>query len=188
MFFLGLALFIGVHVLTALPMRVTVREAMGEKTYKAVYSVISVIGLGLMIYGYTDAHNAYRGTLLYQPPAFLKHIAMLLVLFAFWGLAATNSKGKIHALVQHPQVLGVKLWAFAHLLANGDLFSVIFFGSFLAWAVIARVSYKRRGVTGPDRNVSFGLRDVLVIVIGTVLYGAFAFWAHPAWIGVPVAG
>jgi uncharacterized membrane protein len=116
-----------------------------------------------------------------------KHLALLLTLPIFVLLAATNSGGRIHAAVKHPMLLAVKIWATAHLISNGDLGGILLFGGFLAWAVMARISLKRRaGVTLPVAPGGFTTRDWTAIGAGLVLWFVFARWLHPWLIGVAV--
>ena len=118
-----------------------------------------------------------------------RHLALLLVWIAFVCVAAAYLPGRIKARLKHPMLAGVKIWALAHLLANGDLGSILLFGSILAWAVVARISVKRRDVAAQHGGTAApaGWRnDILAIVIGTAIYLAFVFWLHPWLIGVPV--
>jgi uncharacterized membrane protein len=123
----------------------------------------------------------------WYPPVWTNHLALLLNLPIFILLAATNSSGRIHAAVRHPMLLAVKIWATAHLLANGDLGSILLFGGFLIWAVLARISLKRReGVKLPVAPAGFTQRDWIAIGAGLVLWFVFARWLHPLLIGVAV--
>jgi uncharacterized membrane protein len=187
---LGLILFIGTHSFTmARRARAKLRERLGEGGYKALYSLLSLAGIVLIAVGYGRYRQA--GYIpVWDPPAFTRHLALLLVWFAFVAFAAAYLPGRIKSTLKHPMLAGVKIWALAHLLANGDLGSILLFGSLLAWAVAARISVKRRDeVTahaGPAAAPS-GLRnDAVAIVVGTLAYLAFVVWLHPLLIGVPV--
>jgi len=122
---------------------------------------------------------------LYDPPTFLKHIAMLLILISFIIMISGNLKtGYIKAKLKHPMLITVKIWAFAHLLVNGDMASVILFGTFLIWAVFTLISVKKRGGAPPVAS-SF-IPDVISIVIGGAIFVIFALYLHPWLIGVSV--
>jgi uncharacterized membrane protein len=183
----GLMLFLGSHAVSmARGMRTRLIERLGEGGFKGAYTALSLMGLVLIVYGFSLYRSASWINVWY-PPVWSKHLALLLTLPIFILLAATNSKGRIHAAVKHPMLLAVKIWATAHLIANGDLGSILLFGSFLAWAVIARISLKRRpGVTVPPRPPGFTQRDWIAIVVGLGLWVVFALWLHPLLIGVTV--
>jgi uncharacterized membrane protein len=184
---LGLALFLGAHAFTMLRgPRAALIGGLGEGGYKAAYTGVSLLGFVLIIYGF----GLYRSTgwvNVWYPPVFTKHLALLLTLPIFVLLAAANSGGRIHAAVKHPMLLAVKIWATAHLLANGDLGGMLLFGGFLAWAVVARISLKRRdGVKLPPAPPGFTQRDWTAIAVGLALWALFVFWLHPLLFGVAV--
>ena len=119
----------------------------------------------------------------------LKHLNVLLMLPAVILVVAAYIRGRIYATLKHPMLAGVKLWAFGHLLANGDLGGIILFGSFLAWAVFDRISLKRRADPGsPPIPVGGVGNDLIAVAVGVVAYLALAFAFHPVVIGVPVMG
>ncbi len=184
---LGLVLFLGAHALTtARGVRAGLIERLGEGGYKGAYTAASLIGFALIIYGF-GVYRASGWIQVWSPPVWTKHLALLLNLPIFVLLAATNSGGRIHAAVKHPMLLAVKIWATAHLISNGDLGGILLFGGFLAWAVIARISLKRRaGVTVPASPAGFTTRDWTAIGAGLVLWFVFARWLHPWLIGVAV--
>jgi uncharacterized membrane protein len=186
---LGLVLFLGVHTLTAQRgLRAKLISGVGEGPYKLLYSVVSLAGIVLIAWGF----SVYRSTGwvdVWTPPKVMKHVTEALMLPAVILVVASYLRGKIYLTLKHPMLAGVKLWAFAHLLANGDLGSIILFGSFLAWAVYDRISLKRRSDAGaPPIPVGGALNDVLAVVVGIVVYLALGFVFHPAVIGVPVFG
>lgn len=183
---LGLILFLGVHSISIVNAAWRDRMAgrLGEMPWKAVYALVAIVGLVLVIQGYGAAR--YDPVILYSPPGWLRHLAFLLLLPVFPLLLAAYLPGRIKRAVKHPMVLAVKLWAFAHLLANGALADLLLFGGFLAWAVAERVSLKRRAprpIPGaPDSNTN----DVIAVVGGLLIFAVFFAWLHEVLIGVPV--
>jgi uncharacterized membrane protein len=185
----GLAVFLGAHTLTTQrELRARIIASTGEGTYKIVYSLVSAIGLGLIVWGFAR----YRATGwidVWHPPVAMRHLAIALMLPAVIMVVASYIRGRIYTTLKHPMLAGIKLWAAAHLLANGDLGSIILFGSFLAWAVFDRISMKRRSDPGgPPIPVGGATNDAIAVAVGIVAYLALAFAFHPAVIGVPVIG
>ena len=186
---LGLALFLGIHALTTQrELRARLIASAGEGGYKIGYSLVSALGLVLIVWGF--AH--YRATGMWEvwtPPTALKHLAVALMLPAVILVVASYIRGRIYTRLKHPMLTGVKLWAAAHLLANGDLGSIILFGSFLGWAVFDRISLKHRADSGaPPIPVGGPGNDLIAVAVGFVAYLALAFAFHPVIIGVPVFG
>jgi uncharacterized membrane protein len=183
---LGLFLFLSTHSVRifAESWRGGRIAKMGLKPWKGVYSVISIIGFVLIVWGYGVARGA--PVVLYTPPVWTKHVAALLTIPAFILLVAAYVPGtRIKRAVGHPMVAGVKIWAFAHLLANGTLADVVLFGAFLAWAVADYTAARRRDrAAGMVYVVGPVSRDIIAVVVGLVAWAAFAFWLHGAWIGV----
>jgi len=184
---LGIVIFLGMHLVrVAAPgLRASIIERNGKSAWMGIYTVISLVGLGLVIYGFGEA-RATTG-MLYNPPVFLKHISLLLMLIAFICIAAGFlPAGRIAVAVKHPQILSIKIWALAHLLANGETSSVLLFASFLAWAVVMRISLKRRQRAGELVLPVFrsSSNDLLAVVIGTVAYLLFIWKLHEWLIGV----
>jgi uncharacterized membrane protein len=159
----------------------------GLMPWQGLYSLIAITGFVLIVYGYGLARQ--DPTILYTPPTWLRHVSLLLLVFIFPLLLATYLPGRIQKATKHPMLAATKIWAFAHLLVNGSLADVVLFGSFLAWAVVDRISLKHRTplpVTGapPSR-----LNDIIAIIAGLGLYVAFVLWLHAWLIGVsPMAG
>src|SRR3954447_25919852 len=141
---LGLILFLGTHAFTmARGPRARLRERLGEGAYKGLYSLVSLVGIVLIAIGF-GRYRAAGYIPVWDPPVWTRHLTLLLVWFAFVAFVAAYFPGRIKRTLKHPMLAGVKLWAAAHLLANGDLGSIVLFGSILAWAVMARISAKRR--------------------------------------------
>jgi uncharacterized membrane protein len=187
---LGLALFLGAHLFTTMrEPRAAAVARLGEGGYKGLYSAISVIGLVLIAYGF-GAYRAGGWINVWNPPVWTRHLALLINLPVFILLAVGRRPSWLKSVTKHPMLLAVKLWASAHLLANGDLGSILLFGGFLAWAVMARISAKRRpeeiAALAAIGRPAFGRRDVIAIVAGLAFYVAMALWLHPLLIGVPV--
>ena len=185
---IGLILFLGIHMLPVFAAR---REHLvarfGSIGYRVAFSVLAGIGLVAIIYGYGMA-RADGSMALWYPPVWTRHLTLLLMVPVFVLLvAAYLPTGHIRKRTRHPMILAVKIWAFAHLLANGDLASVLLFGGFLAWGVIDRISLKRRGEAGGGAATSVSaLSDAIALVAGLGIYVAFVLWLHPLLIGVPV--
>jgi uncharacterized membrane protein len=185
---IGLVVFIGGHVFVSLRQpRAALISRIGEGFYKGLFSLVSAVGLGLIIYGF----GRYRSDGLipvWSPPTFLRGVTELLMWPAFVLVIAAYIPGTIKTALTHPMLAGVKLWAFAHLLANGDLGGIILFGSILAWAVYDRITLKRRAdAGGPQIPVGGLTNDLLAVVVGTLIYLAVGFVFHPL-AGVPVFG
>jgi len=185
----GLLLFIGVHTLTTQrDLRARLITSWGEGGYKIAYALASFAGLALIIWGF--AHYRATGWIeIWTPPKVLKHITAALMLPAVILVVASYIRGHIYIRLKHPMLAGVKLWAVAHLIANGDLGGIILFGSFLGWAVFDRISLKRRtDPGGPPIPVGGWGNDLIAVAVGIVAYLALGFVFHPVVIGVPVFG
>ena len=186
---LGLVLFFGVHTLTTQrELRARVIASSGEGGYKIGYSLVSALGLVLIVWGF--AHYRATGWIdVWQPPTAFKHLTVALMLPAVILVVASYIRGRIYTRLKHPMLTGIKLWAAAHLLANGDLGSIILFGSFLGWAVFDRISLKHRADSGaPPIPVGGPSNDLIAVAVGLVAYLALGFAFHPVVIGVPVFG
>jgi uncharacterized membrane protein len=183
---LGLILFLGMHSVRVFAddWRSAQIGRVGQQAWKGIYSVLSLAGFVLLVWGYGEARSA--PLVLWTPPAGLRHAASLLTLVAFVLLAAAYVPGtRIKRAVGHPMVAGTKAWALAHLLSNGTLADVLLFGGFLAWAVLLFIaSRKRDRKAGTVYAVGPVSRDVLAITVGVIAWAVFAFWAHAWLIGV----
>ncbi|MEO8278205.1 MAG: NnrU family protein [Ideonella sp.] len=180
----GLLVFLGLHSLAivAPQWRDAQLVRFGEARWKGLYSIVSAIGLVLIIVGYGIARQS--PIVLYVPPAALRHLAWLLMLPVFVLLFAAYLPGRIQSATRHPMLLATKLWASAHLLANGTLADVLLFGGFLIWAIADRISMKRRLPRARPELPAGRFNDAIAVVSGLILYGlSFAFF-HLWLIGV----
>jgi len=183
---LGLIAFLGLHSLrvVAEPWRLRTIGALGEKRWKALYSVASIASFVLLIWGFSLARASTP--VIWSPPAPLHAVTAALVLVSFVLLAAAYVPGtRIQAATGHPMTLGIKTWAFAHLLSAGTLADILLFGSFLVWAVAVYAAARRRDrAAGVQRPQSTLARDALAAVVGLVAWAVFAAWLHQWLIGV----
>jgi uncharacterized membrane protein len=184
----GLILFLGVHLVPTSPeLRDGLKERIGETPYKFLFSILSAIGLVVIVLGFHKLQlHPGKNPVLWDPPVWTRHIAVALMLPAMILLVAAVIPSRIRTAVRHPMLIAIKTWALAHLLANGDLAALLLFGSFLAFAVYDRISVKKRGAQGPLGNAtpSGPLNDVAVVVIGVALYAALLLGGHQWLIGV----
>jgi uncharacterized membrane protein len=187
---IGLVLFLGVHSVRIVsdPWRSQMLARMGEGAWKGLYSLVSVIGLALIVWGYGLARQ--QPVVLWMPPVGMRHAAALLTLVAFVLLvAAYVPRNGIRARLRHPMVLGVKVWALAHLLSNGSVADVLLFGGFLAWAVASfRAARQRDRALGTTYAPGTAAATGITVVVGVAAWAAFAFWAHAWLIGVAPMG
>lgn len=184
---LGLIVFLAAHTFTTLrEARAGVIARLGEGPYKIAHSLVSLAGLALIVWGF-GTYRAEGYIPLWDPPVALRHTAALLLLPAMILLAAAYAPaGLIKGVTQHPMLTGVKLWAFAHLLANGDLGSAILFGTFLAWAIYDRIAVKRREGGTVRVRTGWGLGDWIAVGVGILAWVAFVGGLHRWLFGVGV--
>jgi uncharacterized membrane protein len=181
LFLAGIAVFFGAHLFTAFARKARAGfvERLGAGSYRGLYSLVSLAGFALIIVGWRSAD----ASILYTPPAWTRHVAYLLTLIAFIALAAAYlPKGRIAATLKHPMLAGVKAWAFAHLLVNGEARSVILFGAFLAYGVIDRIAVKARGDNGPSAGPVGN--DLMALAIGVGAWAAVYLFLHQYIAGV----
>lgn len=187
---LGLVIFLGVHSvrIVADGWRTHTVASIGANAWKGAYSLASVVGFALIVWGFGQARM--QPMQLWSPPIGMRHLASLLTLVAFVLLAAAYVPGNgIKARVHHPMVLGVKVWALAHLLANGNLAHVLLFGSFLVWAVLDFSSSRRRDrAAGTAYPPGRPMATVVAVVAGALAWAVFAMWLHGWWIGIRPIG
>ena len=186
----GLLIFLGVHSLRlfAPAWRERTLARLGEPAYKGLYSLISLAGFALIVWGY--GQTRYAPLVLWTPPTGLRHLAALLTLGAFVLFAAAYvPRNRLKARWGHPMLLGTKLWAVAHLLSNGNLADVLLFGSFLAWATANFVASRRRDrAAGTRQPLSTRTGTTVAVLVGAAFWVLFAFWLHALLIGVAPLG
>jgi uncharacterized membrane protein len=185
---LGLVVLLGAHVfVTFRGARAKLIAQLGQNGYRALFSIVAIVGLALIIWGYGE-YRAHEWIQVWSPPAFLRHITVGLMPFAVIFITAAFIPSHIKMALKHPMLASIKTWALAHLLSNGDLGSIILFGSFLVWGVYARIAAKRRGDLGATAAPAGWTNDVIVVVVGIVIYLLLGFYFHPYVIGMPVFG
>ena len=184
---IGLLLFLAIHLVPTAPaVRAGLVERFGENAYTAVFSVLSLIGLAIIIYGYHKLQiNEGKSPNLWDPPVWTKHISFLLMIPASIALVAAYVPSRIRTVLKHPMLVAIKIWALSHLIANGDLGSILLFSSLLAYAVYDRISLKSRtGGLGPLGAAKGGLGgDVIAIIGGLGFYAFMMLWGHQHFIG-----
>ena len=184
---IGLILFFAIHLV---PANVELKNGLiarfGPRGYKAIFGVFSLVGLALIVLGfYKLQRHPGKNPILWDPPTWSRHLALALMLPAMIALVATYIPSHIHVMLKHPMLVAIKIWALAHLLANGDLAALILFGSFLAFAVYDRISVKKRGDLGPlGKGSGPWINDVIVAVLGVALYALIVLYLHELVIGV----
>jgi uncharacterized membrane protein len=187
----GLVLFLGAHSVRVFAegWRTAMLARVGERAWKGGHALVSLVGFGLVVWGFSQARQ--DPTVLWpQAPAWVRHAVALLVLAAFVLVAAAYVPGnQLKAWLHHPMVLGVQLWAVAHLVANNTLADAVLFGSFLLWALLdfsaARRRDRREGTVYPAGTAG---RTAVAVLIGAVAWAVFAFWLHAVWLGVAPMG
>ena len=188
---LGLLIFFAIHLVPTSPsLREGLIERFGAGGYKIVFSVLALLGLALIVFGYHKLQiNPGKNPVLWDPPSWTRHIAFLLMVPAFILLVAFLVPSRIRTAAKHPMLGAIKFWALAHLLTNGDLGALVMFGSFLAFAVYDRISVKHRAAPSPLGSATGGpMNDVFVVLGGLALYAVMLYWGHATLIGVPLVG
>jgi len=187
---LGLLIFLGLHSVSifAPAWRDAQVAQRGENAWKGIYSVLSIVGFAMLIYGFGQARQ--QPVVLWPAMGWTRHLAALLMLLSFILLIATYVPGNsLKARLHHPMILAVKVWALAHLLSNNTLADLVLFGSFTVWAVLdfraARGRDRALGTVYPAGSL---VPTLITVAVGVVAYGAFAFWAHAVLIGVKPMG
>ena len=183
---LGLVLFLGVHSISIAnePWRNRMVARLGEGPWKGLYSLLSIVGFALIVWGYGLAR--LDPVPVYIPPDWLRPVAMVLLVPVFPLLLAAYLPGRIQSAAKHPMLLATQLWAVAHLLANGMLADVLLFGGFLVWAVLDRVSMAHRAQRPVPGFPPWPANDLVAVAGGLALYVAFVLWLHGWLIAVPL--
>jgi len=179
---IGIIVFLGIHLLPTFPQfRERLIGSLGETGYKAAFGVLSIAGFVLLVWGFASAPVIQ----IWSPPPWTRWVAIILMLPAFIFLVAAYVPGRIKAKVKHPFLVAIKTWALAHLIANGDLASIILFGSFLTYAVYDRIALKGRRPTELIGTAAQGgpRNDLIAVVLGVLFYVIFLVWLHPLLIG-----
>lgn len=183
----GIVLFLGIHSVPMVPaLRSRLQGSLSGTGYQALFTAVSILGFVLIVLGYGEMQGLGRGNPeIYTPPVWMRHITLLLMWPALVLLVAAYVPSRIRTAAKHPMLAGVKLWAFGHLLANGDLASLILFGSFLVWAIVDRISVKKRHAMGPLGDRKGGIKgDLIAVGAGTAVYVWLLLWGHRWLIGV----
>lgn len=179
---IGIIVFLGIHLLPTFPhVRESLIEMLGDRAYKAAFGVLSLAGFALLVWGFATAPVIQ----VWSPPPWTRWVAIVLMLPAFIFLVAAYVPGRIKTKLKHPFLVAIKTWALAHLIANGDLASILLFGSFLAYAVYDRIALKGRQPTELIGTTAEGgaRNDLIAIVLGVLFYVVFLVWLHPLLIG-----
>jgi uncharacterized membrane protein len=184
---IGLLIFFLIHVVPTLPnVRRRLVQTLGEAAYKAVFSIVSIIGVALIVIGFDRMHAAAgENPEVWTPPVGMRHVAFVLMIPAMALLVATYVPSRIRSATRHPMLIAISLWAVSHLLANGDLASILLFGSFLVYAIYDLISVQRRVALGPlGRRTGGLLGDSVVVGAGLALYIFMLLVGHARLIGV----
>jgi uncharacterized membrane protein len=179
---IGILLFFGIHLVPVVGLKPALEQRLGEGPYKGVFALVSLVGFVLMIWGFRTARLEVE-PMVYDPPSFGRHVAMLLVLLGVISLVAAFHRGRLKLWLQQPMSIGIALWATGHLFANGSLPEVLLFGSFLVFSLIDII--RSTAIGKVPTYVPKPLHDVIAVVGGLVIYGLLLY-LHPIIIGVPV--
>ena len=183
---LGLVIFLGLHSVRifADDWRTAMRTRLGDHAWKGLYSVVSLAGFGLIVWGYGIARQ--QPVVVWSPPRAMAHVAAPLMVIAFILLAAAYvPRNSIKAKIHHPMTLAVKTWALAHLLANGTLHDIVLFGGFLLWSVLLfRAARRRDRAAGATYPAGTAIGTTITVVLGFAASVLFAHWLHLLLIGV----
>jgi uncharacterized membrane protein len=181
---LGLVVLLGTHAFTTMrEQRAAVIAKIGEGPYKGLYSLVSLAGIIMVAYGYS-AWRAGGPAQLWYPPVWMRHLALALMIPASILFVAPYVPSRVRNWLKHPMLVGIKTWAVAHLIANGDVATIVLAAAVLAWAVYARISMKHREPVAYPPPTWAG--DTIAVVGGLVLYAVLVYLFHPYVIGVPV--
>jgi len=179
---LGLLIFFGMHLIPSFAgFRRMIISKTGEKRYKVIYSIFSLLGIILIIYGMSIA--TFQP--IWNPPVWSKNVVIITMPLSFYLFAAADMKSNIKRFFRHPMLLGATLWSGTHLLANGDLAAILLFGSFCAFSLFGIFSANMRGAAKQEKVYPF-TRDAATVLASLVAYGIFVLYIHPHLIGAPI--
>jgi len=184
---IGLLVFFAIHLI---PLNVNLKNGLvarfGAPGYHTIFGVLSIVGIALIALGFHKLQlHPGKNPIIWDPPIWTRHLALALMLLAMIALVAQFFSSHIHAALKQPMLVAIKTWALAHLLANGDLASLVLFGSFLAFAVYDRIAIKRRGDPGSlSKGSGPWVNDILVVLLGIALYALVVLYLHELVIGV----
>ena len=182
-FIIGLAMFFGIHIVPWTPLKPALHKAIGEKPYKGLFSLISLIGLGVTIWGFSMLRSGPSAFPIYWPAEWTKSVTTVLVLLGLICLMASHTKGYLKKWLRHPMSIGIALWSAGHLISNGRQAAVIFFACFLAYALLDIIVNVAKG-RGPTHEPKAS-GDVIAVVAGLAIFVFFA-WLHQYMVGIPV--
>lgn len=181
----GMIILFGGHLALYTPLRPALKTRLGERPFKGLFALVSLVGLAMMIWGYGMTRSGPEAAnILYWPAGWTRHAAMLLVLLAFISLAAAFHKGRLKLWLKNPMSIGIALWAGAHLLANGTVGAVLFFSGFLGLALVDIAMSTARGKA--PRYVPKPSHDLITVAAGLLLYAFFLLVFHPLVLNNPV--
>ncbi|HUF44908.1 MAG TPA: NnrU family protein [Aestuariivirgaceae bacterium] len=181
----GMIILFGAHLALYTPLRPALEARFGERPFKGAFTLVSLVGLAVMIWGYAMTRSGPEAAnILYWPAAWTRHAAMLIVLLAFISLAAAFHKGRLKLWLKQPMSIGIALWAGAHLLTNGKVASVLLFGGFLGLALLDIAVSTARGDV--PNYVPKPRHDLITVAAGLILYGLFLLAFHPFVLNVPI--
>lgn len=179
----GMLLFVLIHLIPAFkPVRSALTGALGENPYKGIFTILSIIGIGLLVSGY----RSMSAEVVWQPPAWGRTMTMILVPMALILLAAMHGSSNIKRWVRNPMLWGFMLWSGGHLLSNGNLRDLLLFGTFLVYSLVGMASVEYHGKVKIPPPVPY-YKDVVTVGIGLVLTALVA-WFHGSLSGIPLHG
>jgi uncharacterized membrane protein len=180
----GLILFFGIHVIPMTALKSRLQQRLGDNGYKGLFSIVALVGLVLIIWGFASTRGTpAQADMLYDPPAWARHVTMTLVLLAFIAFGIYLHKGRLKIWLRHPMSIAIGLWCIGHLISNGDVPGVLVFASFLTYAIVDIIVAEARGTRA--NFVPKPKHDIIAPLAGIVMYVAMLF-LHPYVIGVPV--
>jgi uncharacterized membrane protein len=182
---LGLIVFFAVHLIPVTSLKPSLQKRLGLKGYKLAISIPSLIGFGLIVWGFILSRaGPADADLVYNPPEGLRHLTILLTLLGFIALAASFHQGRLKLWLQNPMSVGVALWSIGHLLVNGQRTHVLLFGGFLLYSLLD-IAYNMIKGNRPD-FVPKPRHDLITVAAGVLLFLVFGYGFHPYVLNLPV--